>query len=206
MESPLMLFTSPLFYKTAPENCPGKDIPIWSSLQPHCRPLQPLQRAGPSYCTQQAKLFYHFSPPLTSPNCDPISLPCTKDPTERSVLYDSIFKTNQQALDPDLFGFQNFSANCLCLNLTACIQGTMSIYSQSTKLLLKQLSLNHPTRLDSVMACCSSSPVPCCFPQVSAKGNQHAQAGHQGRRQDSIAIPSPLLTARQIYLGHALCF
>lgn len=195
-----------MFYNIAPEDCPEKHIPIRRSLQPHYRPLQPLQRASPSYCTQQAKLFYHSSPPLTSPNCDPISLPCTKDSIDRSVLYDSIFKTNQWGLDPDLLGFQNISANCLCPNLTAYIQGAMIICSQSTKLLLKGLSLYHSTRLHSVMARCPSSPVLCCFPRASAKGNQHAHAGRQGRRQDSIVILSPVLTARQIYLGHALCF
>lgn len=34
MESPLMVFTSPLFHKISLEDCPGKDIPIRSSLQP----------------------------------------------------------------------------------------------------------------------------------------------------------------------------
>lgn len=57
-----MLFVSPLFYKIAPEDSTGKDVPSQSSLQPHHRPLQPLQRAGPPYRTQQAKLFYHSYP------------------------------------------------------------------------------------------------------------------------------------------------
>lgn len=106
-----MLFTSPLFHKIAPEDCPGKDIPIQNSLQPCYRPIQALQRATPPDCAQQSNLSLHSSPTQSCWNHDPISLPCTRDSTECLVLYDSVFKTNQWGLD--LSGFHDFSANSL---------------------------------------------------------------------------------------------
>lgn len=109
-----MLFTSPLFHKIAPEDCPGRDIPIQNSLQPCYRPIQALQRAAPSDCAQQSNLSLHSSLTQSCWNHDPISLPCTRDSTEGLVLYDSVCKTNQWGLDPDLSGFQDFSANSLC--------------------------------------------------------------------------------------------
>lgn len=199
-----MEFTSPLFYKIALEDWPGKDIQIRSSPQPHCRPLQPLQRADPSYCASRQ-----------SSSAIPFHLWLVQTVTYLTALYQGpywmlsvvwqYFQTNQWGLDPDLTGFQNSSTNCLCLNLTACIQTTVNNYYQTTKLLLKSLFLDRSTSLDSTMAF-YPSPVPCCLPHSSAKGNPHGQAGHQNKRQDGIAIPSPLLRARQIHLDYALCF
>lgn len=101
------------------------------------------------------KSHYHSSPVLTSSNNDPNSLLYAKDPIGFSVMCDSISVKVVGAGSRPL-GFQTFSANCICLNLTAYVQGTMNIHYQSMILPLEGLSLNHSTRSNSTMACCPS--------------------------------------------------